>query len=134
MAVAIHQIFPTEYRDTYYIPGNKRRVARGKLYQTYKTYREQLGAAGLINRRARRQRSATEDGGDSAIDKTSEKPVHTLETDTDPCSEVIRNWKKFCANHGTLQEDSLKEYFKHFPCLKVVSYISLSKKNIFVRG
>lgn len=48
---SIIEVFPSEVRETYYVPFTKGHLAKGKLFDAYNNKRTQLSAAGLINRR-----------------------------------------------------------------------------------
>lgn len=44
------EIFPSELKETYYVPFTKGHLARGKLYDAYNNKRARLSAAGVIKR------------------------------------------------------------------------------------
>lgn len=51
LAESIVEIFPTEVKETYYVPFTKGHLARGKLYDAYNNTRARLSASGVIRRR-----------------------------------------------------------------------------------
>lgn len=54
IAQEIVTVFPTEPTDTYYIPAQNGKRARGKLWDTYNHLRETLASVGFIERRSRK--------------------------------------------------------------------------------
>lgn len=51
IATAIVQLFDTECSETFYIAATKGKLARGKLWDSYNYYRQNLASAGMIVRR-----------------------------------------------------------------------------------
>lgn len=60
IAQAISEFFHGEDPNTYFVPSQRGVPARGKLYSSYKTFRELLAAANLISRR-KKLKPATKD-------------------------------------------------------------------------
>lgn len=60
IAQAISEMFHGEDPTTYFIPSQRGTAARGKLYSSYKTFRELLAAANLISRRKKLKPAAKE--------------------------------------------------------------------------
>ncbi|XP_075159108.1 uncharacterized protein LOC142232255 [Haematobia irritans] len=61
----IVEIFPSELRETYYVPFAKGQLPKGKLYDAYNNNRTRLRAAGVIRRRAKA------DPDDSSMDNST---------------------------------------------------------------
>lgn len=53
MATAIIETFDNELELVYYIPGVKKKPAKGKLWDAYNNYRTKLAKVELISRRSR---------------------------------------------------------------------------------
>lgn len=53
LAECISEIFPTELKETYYVPFRNGHLPKGKLYDAYNNNRTRLRDAGVIRRRAK---------------------------------------------------------------------------------
>lgn len=111
-------------------------MARGKLYQAYKTYREQLSAAGMITRRKRQRKDNTQSEDDQKseeeLDETRENPetlVAFLETHTHPWNEILSSWNKTWGERELILKDvPVEQYLQRFPCLDMANGYELVRK------
>lgn len=137
MAETIVLLFPTESKQTFYIPGVKSQAARGKLYQAYKVYRERLGAANMICRRKRKLIDTPE--LDVSLQSMDDQPpsdpvmwIRFLETHTHPWSEIVSTWEKTGVERENIFKDStVEKYLEQFPCLGLCDGHQLVRKVLF---
>lgn len=119
-------MFPNEMRQTYYIPGCDSVPAKGKLYQAYKSYREKLGASGLISLRSKAPKRKLDVEVEDLSTEDSLTIIEFLKTHTDPWSQIFNNWTTTWAEREILlKETSADNYFETFPCLRMANGFEL---------
>lgn len=53
MTTAIIETFPTEMELAYFVPAAKKKIAKGKLWDSYNNFRTKLAKVKLISRRSK---------------------------------------------------------------------------------
>lgn len=131
----ISRMFPTETKESYYIPGCYKIPAKGKLYQAYKGYREKLSAAGLIDvRRKAKKRKVCDDALNQKVsDLDNVSKIEFLLSHTDPWSTVVEYWASTSAEREIIcKENSLEKYIETFPCLAMTNGFELVGRHFLI--
>lgn len=127
--------FPTEELPTYFIPAEGNSSAKGKLYNSYKNYRDQLAVADLITRRAKKRKVTSAEAGssqnipnDSVTNDpnesvTVESSLKYIEEITHPSDELMMHWTNtFKYRHDMLitpNNWTASDYFNKFGVLRM---------------
>lgn len=130
LANEICRTFTKEHPSAYYIPYGESQgsTAKGKLFEQYNKYRQQLGKQGIIKLRERKKTNN--------VEKRSENPLERPEVVTTEATiqqlNSLRECPNFQSNNFMMIWDSLFEYrnaliegertpaemYEIFPCLK----------------
>ncbi|XP_075159113.1 uncharacterized protein LOC142232258 isoform X2 [Haematobia irritans] len=126
LAKYIVELFPTEIRETYYVPCIKGHLQKGKLYDAYNNRRSRLRAAGLIKRgfRARTEDNSMDNSTASEGDNVEEFDIKELEilksSKVEAWHEVLTMWEKsFHYRQKQLQDENMQpmEYIAKYNVL-----------------
>ncbi|KAM7357004.1 uncharacterized protein ACRADG_002534 [Cochliomyia hominivorax] len=97
LAQSIVEIFPSEIRETYYVPFTKGRLAKGKLYDAYNNTRARLCASGIIKRRIKYRSEPTVVTDNSVIlgdNDVDENQLEALRSGGSDWNSVLELWRK----------------------------------------
>lgn len=128
-SLIVHR-FPTETLETYYVK-NKKKRARGKLYDQFQHYRASLMKAGLASKRGRRQvtlgtndtegnssQSGSDIGSGNEDNQDPAVLLTYLEAHGGPWPDVVRAWNQTHTERSdVLKRVTTVEYFRKYPAL-----------------
>lgn len=125
-ASIIVEAFPEENTASYYIPSVGDESAQGRLYQTYKSIRDELAEAGMITKRVMRKKESktAEKTVANSVDVTTNvvKSIEYLTTHTDKKEEILEHWSKSRSERFRLVgQIPISEYLSKFPILSMAN-------------
>lgn len=128
LADILVEIFPTEVKETYFIPSEKGRNATGKLYNAYVNTRAEIIDSGLLG--TNRRNTERSDKSDSPMKSQPSKSLVTPEQfsgalavcqslDFKNLQQLFEKWdSSYHQRQNILKDRSALEYFNMFPYLK----------------
>ncbi|XP_075163647.1 uncharacterized protein LOC142236260 isoform X2 [Haematobia irritans] len=90
----IVEIFPSEIKESYYVPFQKGHLAKGKLYDAYNNMRTKLSAAGIIKRRIHTRTPKEKPVTSTKSDGIDFDDLRILQIQNSQWAKVLEIWKK----------------------------------------
>ncbi|XP_023308149.2 uncharacterized protein LOC111689919 isoform X1 [Lucilia cuprina] len=125
LAESIVEIFPSEVKETYYVPFTKGHLARGKLYDAYNNTRARLSASGVRRRRIRFRTSPTVSADYSNVltyAEVEEQKLEILKIGNADWNVILEAWEKTHAFRQNEFKNENMEAFEYMEKYKVLQH------------